>query len=175
MKRIAAIVTVVVGVALVVGAFIVSGGDGTTEVKSPSTSEAANLSKDAAQAITNAGAKVQSLVPTPNKSDNENEGKYEARKAFVSVAPATVRIGRTFKIEVRGFTPGSTVVVTIAATGYSPTAIEIKNIDKNGKGESKDIPAPAAAGRYSVVAVGPGNPGSPGKVASTTLRVVEKN
>ena len=66
----------------------------------------------------------------------------------------TVRIGKEFKIEVKGFTPGSKVVVTIASTGYTPTAYTIK-IDKNGKGKTKDIKSPKVAGTYSIVAVAP--------------------
>lgn len=183
MKRIAAIVGVVLSVALVVGAFVLAGGDGSTEKSSPTTTEASNPPKDAVQAITNAGAKVQSLSPTKNESNDDDdesdddgdgdEGKYETRKVFVSVSPNTVRIGKEFKIEVRGFTPKTTVIVTIASGGYTPKVYEIK-VDKNGKGKTKDIKSPTTAGVYSVVAIGPGKTGQPSKVASTTLTVVKK-
>ena len=182
MKRIAAIVGVVLSVALVVGAFVLAGGDGSAEKSSPTTTEASNPPKDAVQAITNAGAKVQSLSPTKNESndddddesdDDGDEGKYETSKVFVSVSPNTVRIGKEFKIEVRGFTPKTTVIVTIASAGYTPKVYEIK-VDKNGKGKTKDIKSPTTAGVYSVVAIGPGKTGQPSKVASTTLTVVKK-
>ncbi len=178
MKRVIAIVGVVLSVAIVVGAFIVGGGDDASEAKSPNPTVTADAQKDAVKAITNAGIRVQSEGPKKDTDSddesgddkNENEGKYETKKVFVSVSPNTVRIGKEFKIQVRGFTPKSTVVVTIAREGYAPSVYEIV-VDKQGRGKTKDIKAPTTEGEYSVVALGPG---SPGKVASTTLTVVKK-
>ncbi len=178
MKRIAAIVGIVLSVAIVVGAFIVGGGDDASEAKSPS-SASVNLAKKASENITNAGAEVQSRGPVitakdDDDDDDDDEGKYETRRVFVSVSPSTVRIGKEFKIEVRGFKPNSTVTVTIAGPAwYTPKLYEIK-VDKNGKGKSKDIKAPTVEGVYSVVATGPAKTGPSSLLASTTLEVVKK-
>ncbi|MFZ4719502.1 MAG: hypothetical protein ACOYMR_08750 [Ilumatobacteraceae bacterium] len=185
MKRILAIVAVVLSVGVVVGAFIIGGGDGSTEAKgSTSTTIKSNDVKSGAEAISNAGSKVASLSPAPAKSDDKDkdkddkgkkcgsevndDGKYEAKKAFVGVSPSTARAGREVELKIRNFPPCSQVTITIS-NGTTSVNVPVLSTDKKGRAE-KEFKAPAASTvDYVVTAVGTGSTS-----ATTSLKVVNK-
>lgn len=184
MKRVIAIVAIVLSVGVVVGAFIIGGGDGSTEAKGATVTTAkSNDVKSGAQAIANAGGKVASESPAPPKSDDKDgkdkdgkscgaevkdDGKYEAKKAFVGASPSTARTGREIELKIRNFAPCSKVTVTVS-NGTNSVIVPELSTDKKGRVEY-EFKAPAASQTsYVVTVVGTGS-----KSATTSFKVVNK-
>ena len=182
MKRAAVIGSIVMAVAVIVGAFIIGGGDGsTTEAKSPTTT--VNPALAGANAI-NSGkndSKSQSGGPTTTekKSDDKGEGsenegktctapaksKYETKAAFIGLDPATVRSDKKVEFELKNFRPCVTVTVSYKV-GNTTTVVATVNTDKKGKAEGKFAAPPV--GTYTITA-------SDGALSdTTTLTVVKK-
>lgn len=177
MKRAAIIVGVVLCISVVVGAFIVGGGDNASEAKGPTTTaKQSNAVEDATKAITNAGTKVASEAPKnddDNKSDDEGKpGKYEISKASVRVSPPTLRQGKELKIEVKNFQPGEQVLITVTpAAGGSPVISKTITVKKNNQGKLEIDKPNLPTGAYTVSATGLTSTG----FASTNLTVVKKS
>ena len=183
MKRAALILGVVLSIAVVVGAFIVGGGDNASEAKGPTTT-IKNEVEDATKLITG-GDKQASGGPTTtekkkddeDKSDDEGKpGKYEISKASVRVSPPTLRKGEELKIEVRNFQPGEKVTITVTPTppaGGSSTALITKTltVKKNNQGKLEIDKPNLPEGTYVVSALGQNSGGA----ASTNLKVVKKS
>lgn len=186
MKRAAVIVGVVLSIAVVVGAFIVGGGDSSDAKGDTTTTVKRNELKDATKAITNAGGtKVASEGPVKpgddsdddDESDDEGKpGKYEIKKASVQVSPPTLRLGKELKVEVRNFQPGELVLITITPSGGgTPVVSQTLKVEKNNHGKlelgKSKLSGLVAGTSYSVVATGLTSTGS----ASTNLKVVNKS
>ncbi len=182
MKRAAVIVGVVLSVAVVVGAFIVGGGDNSSEAKSPTTSIKKDDVKDGTKAITNAGTQVASESPVKPEDDSDDEGdddkggKYEIKKASVQASPPTLRVGKELKVEVRNFQPGETVTIAIYSSvpGGPAFVTGTLKVEKNNHGKlefSKSKLTSLVPGSYIITALG----STSGGTASTSLTVVKKS
>ena len=178
MKRVLAIVGVVLSVAVVVGAFIVTGGDGSSEAKQPTSTEASNVAKDAVQAIANAGVQVQSEAPTKGgnesdddkKDDDKDDSKYEVKAAFIGVSPSKLQSGKDLEIEGKYFVPGDNVKIVIFIAGKDPIVDTTVKADKQGRIKLKVKKLTAPEGTYAVTATGLAS----GSFDSTTLVIVKK-
>lgn len=167
-------------VAVIVGAFIIGGGDGATEAKSGATTTTVNPALAGANAI-NSGkndSKSQSGGPTTSEKKDDNKGedkgkeckaeqksKYETKAAFLGLDPATVRSDKKVEFELKNFRP--CVAVTISyKVGDTTTVVATVQTDKKGKAEGKFAAPPV--GTYELLA-------SDGALSdTTTLTVVKK-
>ncbi len=181
MKRAAIILGVVLSIAVVVGAFIVGGGDNSSEAKGPTTSAKQSNEVEKATDLIEGGKNVASGGPTTtekkkddddNKSDDEGKpGKYEISKASVRVSPPTLRKGEELKIEVRNFQPGEKVLITVTPeAGGGPTISKTLTVKKNNQGKLEIDKPNLPEGKYVVSATGLTSTG----FASTSLKVVKK-
>ena len=180
MKRAAIILGVVLSIAVVVGAFIVGGGDNSSEAKGPTTSAKQSNEVEKATDLIEGGKNVASGGPTTtekkkdddNKSDDEGKpGKYEISKASVRVSPPTLRKGEELKIEVRNFQPGEKVLITVTPeAGGGPTISKTLTVKKNNQGKLEIDKPNLPEGKYVVSATGLTSTG----FASTNLTVVKK-
>lgn len=168
MKRIAAIVGLLVCAALGVAAFVFAGNDSggkhrssATIIQEPpkhsTTTQKGTTSSDAPETT----QKVASESPTPKPSSSDNNqlifhpddhpelDGYEARRVFVGVDPRVVRVGRQFQVQVRNFPPDIDVTITVYNLGGTAETATLHTDDK-GRAKTK-LPAPPA-GSYSVEA-----------------------
>ena len=168
MKRIAAIVGLLVCAALGVAAFVFAGNDSGGKHKSSATiiQEPPKLTTTTHKGTTSSDApettqKVasESPTPTPPSSDDnqlifhpddhpELDG-YEARRTFVGVDPRVVRVGRQFEVQVRGFPTNIDVTIKVYNLGGTAETATL-HTDNKGRARAK-LPAPPA-GAYSVEA-----------------------
>jgi hypothetical protein len=182
MKRAAIIVGVVLSIAVVVGAFIVGGGDNSSEAKGGDKATSLNAVKEGTDNLENAnqvasGGPLKPGDKSDEKSDDEGKpGKYEIKKAAVGVNPSTLRLGKELKVKVSNFQPGEQVLIAITPKGGG-TALFTKQlkVGKNNRGEleigEKALQkAGLTVGLYTVSATGLTSGGS----ASTNLTVVNK-
>jgi hypothetical protein len=185
MKRAAIIVGVVLSVAVVVGAFIVGGGDNSdakggdkvTTTSAQKGSGIENADETIEDGKNTTSTQVGSGGPTTTeKDDDENEGrKYEIKKASVQVSPPTLQVGKELKVEVRNFQPGETVTIAIFADGSSSPAVLTGTL-KVGKNNHGKLEFPKSKltvlvpGKYFVTALG----STSGGTAGTNLTVVKK-
>lgn len=184
MKRAAVIGSIVMAVAVIVGAFIIGGGNGsTTEAKSGTTT--VSPAKAGAEAI-NSGkndSKSQSGGPTTSEKQDDEGGddkgkeckppaknKYETKSQFLGLDPATVRSDKKVEFQVKNFRPCVSVTLSYKVGDVTTVVVSVQT-DKNGKAEGK-FAAPPLGGKSSATFSITASDGA--LDATTTLTVVKK-
>lgn len=184
MKRAAVIGSIVMAVAVIVGAFIIGGGDGATEAKSGVTTTTVNPALTGANAI-NSGkndSKSQSGGPTTSEKKDDDKGedkeckapaknKYETKSAFLGLDPATVRSDKKVEFEVKNFRPCAFVTLSYVSNS-STIIVATVQTDKKGKAEGKfaapALPTGQSSATFDITA------SDGGLSDTTTLTVVKK-